>query len=132
MSIDQLKDTVARDVESLLNSRRGPESGSLSALANAKKSVLAFGLDDFAAKSMSSHADREAVCRSIEQAISNFESRLRNVRVTLEPDLADAQRLRFAIQALLVAHPLQEPVSFDAVLQTTTQHYAVQNLRRAA
>lgn len=132
MSLEQLKTTVARDVESLLNSRHGPETAHLAEHANARRSVLSFGLEDFSSMSMSSHGDREAVCRSIERAIANHERRLRDVRVSLTPDRSDTQKLRFAIQALLIVHPLQEPVSFDAVLQTTTQSYDVQNTRRAA
>jgi len=82
--------------------------------------------------SMSSAVDRAAICRSIERAITDHEPRLRNARVTLERRDTDTQKLRFSIHAVLVAHPLQEPVNFDAVLQTTTQNYAVQSGRRLA
>jgi type VI secretion system protein ImpF len=132
LSIEQLKDAVARDVESLLNARRGSSRESLDSHANARSSVVAFGLDDFVSMSMSSAVDRAAICRSIERAITDHEPRLRNARVALERRDADTQKLRFTIHAMLVAHPLQEPVNFDAVLQTTTQNYAVQTGRRAA
>ena len=132
MSIGQLKDAVARDVESLLNSRRGAAKGPLEQHELARSSVLAFGLDDFASLSMASKTDRDAICRSIERAITDHEPRLRNARVALEERHADARKLRFSIHALLISHPLQEPVNFDAVLQTTTQNYAVQTTRRVA
>lgn len=132
LSIEQLKDAVARDVESLLNARRGSSRESLDGYPNARSSVAAFGLEDFVSMSMSSAVDRAAICRSIERAITDHEPRLRNARVALERRDADTQKLRFTIHAMLVAHPLQEPVNFDAVLQTTTQNYAVQTGRRAA
>ena len=132
MSIEQLKDAVARDVESLLNARRGSSHESLDGYRHARQSVAAFGLDDFVAMSMSSAVDRAAICRSIERAITDHEPRLRNARVALERRDADTQKLRFTIHAMLIAHPLQEPVNFDAVLQTTTQNYAVQTGRRGA
>jgi type VI secretion system protein ImpF len=132
LSIEQLKDAVARDVESLLNARRGASRESLDPYTHARSSVAAFGLDDFVSMSMSSAVDRAAICRSIERAITDHEPRLRNARVSLEARGADTQKLRFTIHAMLVAHPLQEPVNFDAVLQTTTQNYAVQTGRRAA
>jgi type VI secretion system protein ImpF len=127
LSIDQLKDAVARDVESLLNARRGSSHAALDGFRHARTSVAAFGLDDFVAMSMSSAVDRAAICRSIERAITDHEPRLRNARVALERRDADSQKLRFSIHAVLVAHPLQEPVNFDAVLHTTTQNYAVQS-----
>jgi type VI secretion system protein ImpF len=132
LSIEQLKDAVARDVESLLNARRGSSRESLEGYSQARCSVAAFGLDDFVSMSMSSAVDRAAICRSIERAITDHEPRLRNARVALERRDADTQKLRFTIHAMLIAHPLQEPVNFDAVLQTTTQNYAVQTGRRAA
>ena len=132
LSIEQLKDAVARDVESLLNARRGSSRESLAGFHLARTSVAAFGLDDFVSMSMSSAVDREAICRSIERAITDHEPRLRNARVALDKRDADTRKLRFSIHAVLLAHPLQEPVNFDAVLQTTTQNYAVQSSRRSA
>jgi type VI secretion system protein ImpF len=131
MSLEQLKDAVARDVESLLNARRGSTRAALDGYANARASVVAFGLDDFASMSMASTVDRAAICRSIERAITDHDPRLRSVRVDLDQRDAATQKLRFSIHAMLVVHPLHEPVNFDAVLQTTTQNYAVNNARRA-
>ena len=131
LSLEQLKDAVARDLESLLNARHGSSRDAFDRFANARRSIAAFGLDDFAAMSMASIDDRAAICRSIERAINNFEPRLRSVRVELDKRDTATQKLRFAIRAVLIAHPLQEPVNFDAVLQTTTQSYAVQTGRRS-
>lgn len=132
LSLQQLEDSVARDVESLLNARRGSTRAALEAYPNARGSVAAFGLDDFASLSMASTVDRVTICRAIERAIGDHEPRLRNVRVDLDKRDAASQKLRFSIHALLVVHPLHEPVNFDAVLQTTTQNYAVQTTGRAA
>jgi len=131
LSIEQLKDAVARDVESLLNARHGSSRDALDRYPHARGSIAAFGLDDFAAMSMSSTVDRASICKSIARAITDHEPRLRNVAVDLDRRDVATQKLRFSIHAVLVTHPLQEPVNFDAVLQTTTQNYAVQNGRRA-
>ncbi len=130
-SIEQLKDAVARDIESLLNARRGSTRQALAAYPNASGAVIAFGLEDFVSMSMSSAVDRAAICRSIERAITDHEPRLRNPRVELDRRDAATQKLRFSIHAMLVTHPLNEPVNFDAVLQTTTQNYAVLSSRRS-
>ena len=129
-SLEELKDSVARDVESLLNARHGSSRDALDPFPNVRGSIVAFGLDDFAAMSMSSPTDRASICVSIARAITDHEPRLRNVVVDLDRRDVATQKLRFSIQAVLVAHPLQEPVNFDAVLQTTTQNYAVQIGRR--
>ena len=132
MSLEQLKDSVARDVEALLNSRRGAVREALAGHPHAAASVAAFGLDDFVSMSMASTLDRAAICRSIERAITDHEPRLHHARVELDKRDLATQKLRFSIHAMLVAHPQHEPVNFDAVLQTTTQNYAVQPGRRAA
>lgn len=130
-SIDNLKDAVARDVESLLNARRGSTRASLADYPGVRTSVAAFGLEDFASMSMTGAVDRAAICRSIERAIADHEPRLRHARVEIEQRDGSTQKMRFSIHAVLVAYPLQEPVNFDAVLQTTTQNYAVSTGRRA-
>ena len=124
-TLKQLKAAVARDIESLLNARHGSARERLDAYPCAGKSIVAFGLDDFAAMSMSSSVDRASICGSIARAIADHEPRLRGVEVDLDRRDVATQKLRFLIKAVLVVHPLQEPVNFDAVLQTTTPNYAV-------
>jgi type VI secretion system protein ImpF len=131
LTMGQIKDSVAADIEFLLNARRGTSRASIDSFLNARGSVATFGLDDFVSMSMSSEVDRASICASIERAIADHEPRLRNARVVLERREASTQKLRFSIHATLHVHPLQEPVNFDAVLQTTTQNYAVQSGRRA-
>jgi type VI secretion system protein ImpF len=130
LSMNQLKNSVARDIESLLNSRRGITIVPVINFPNVRASIAAFGLDDFVSMSMSSEKDRDDICKSIERALVDYEPRLRNARVVLERRDESTQKLRFSIHATLHAHPLQEPVNFDAVLQTTTQNYSVQLGRR--
>lgn len=130
LTLDELKSTVARDVEALLNTRRGLTADDVQAYTQVRQSVAAFGLDDFASRSMASTDDQAFVCRSLERAIADHEPRLRSVRVELNPREASKQSLKFTIRAMLQVHPMQAPVNFDAVLQTGTQQYAVAPARR--
>jgi type VI secretion system protein ImpF len=132
VSVDAFKDSVARDLEYLLNTRRSLPGGPGRDGGAVGNSVVAFGLDDFSSLSVDSSADRERICTAIMASIRSHEMRLRSVTVSLVADSGQRQRLRFAIRALLVMHPLSEPVNFDAVLQTSTQHYTVSQSRRAA
>lgn len=132
LSIDELKETVARDLESLLNTRIGPTDVLLSGFPECRHSLATYGLQDFAGRSLSSFDDRAHICALLEQAIARHEPRLRNVRASLELREGSINCLNFAITALLVVDAAQEPVNFDAVLQPTSQQYTISKSRRAA
>jgi type VI secretion system protein ImpF len=130
LTLEQMKDSVARDLEALLNARCSVDS--LAAGPYARRSLLRFGLEDFSARTLSSMRDREAICRAIEQAVADHEPRLTDVCVDIDAREAPGARLRFTIRALLQLHPTTAPVNFDAVLQTGSQHYLVSATSRTA
>lgn len=129
LSLDELKGTVARDIESLLNARIVFTDERLAALPECKRSVLTYGLNDFSGLSLASHDDRETICESIQRAIERHEPRLKQVVVNLELDRQSTNALYFAIQAVLVVRPSEEPVTFDALLQPSTLQYSVTRAR---
>lgn len=131
VSLDQLKDSVVRDLEALLNARCGLQRDALGKHPQAQRSILSFGMLDFSSMSLANTDERDAICRAIESAIRSHEPRLKNARVALS-DEADGKRLMFNIHALLVANPAREPVNFNATLHPSTQLYSVSKARRAA
>jgi len=130
ISLEQYKESVARDLEGLLNSRAAFPEDLLKAFPNCQQSLMTYGLVDFSSMSLANAFDRVAICRSLEQAIARHEPRLHNVRVALEHNGRGAGGLHFAIHGLLDVLPAREPVSFDAMLQPTTLQYSVSRLRR--
>lgn len=130
LSMEDLKDTVARDLEALLNTRKVISEELLMSYPECTKSIVTYGLNDFAGLSLASTDDRAYICRALEQTIARHEPRLRNVNASLEVQQGSINRLNFAISALLVVHPAQEPVSFDAVLQPSSLHYSISKTRR--
>lgn len=132
LSLEELKASVARDVESLLNTRTVMTEAVLANLPEYRRSVLTYGLHDFSGLSLASHYDRVFICQSIQQAIAWHEPRLQEVKVSLELKDQTTNALFFAIQALLVVHPAEEPVSFDAMLHPSTQRYSVSRSRTNA
>jgi type VI secretion system protein ImpF len=132
MSIEDLKDSVARDLEALLNTRTVIPEDLLKRYPECSGSILTYGLNDFAGRSLSSHDDRAYICACLEKAIARHEPRLRNVRASLEIREDAINRLNFAITALLVVSSAQEPVNFDAVLQPSSLHYTISKARRLA
>ena len=132
LSMEDLKDSVARDLEALLNTRKVIPESILLTYPECGKSIVTYGLNDFAGLSLASTDDRAFICRSLEQTIARHEPRLQNVVAALEVQEGSINRLNFAISAMLVVHPAQEPVSFDAVLQPSSLHYSISKGRRAA
>src|SRR5262249_17609707 len=123
-SLGDLKQAVKRDLEWLLNARQvvggvPPEYKELS------RSLAAYGLPDFTAVSVKSPADQMRMQRALEMAISAFETRLGNISVSLSPVRDIDQKLRFRIDARIKVEPAPEPVTFDTVLQASTNQYVV-------
>lgn len=124
LSGEQLKDSVARDLEALLNTRLAFDPAILHGYPEARASLLHYGLADFAGYCLTSSVDRAALCASIQDAIEAHEPRLRDVTATLDVVPGSVNRINFVIQARLAACG-GEPVNFSAVLQPSSLHYAV-------
>lgn len=123
--IEELKDHVARDLEALLNSRNATSADGLREFPVSQSSLLTYGMGDFVGRSLANPADRSFICSTLERAIKLHEPRLREVSVSLVVNDSAVNVLHFSIGALLIVEPAQEPVSFDAMLQPTTQRYSV-------
>lgn len=132
MSVEDLKDTVARDLEALLNTRLALSEELLEGFPECRRSVVTYGLTDFAGRSLSSPDDRAHICACLEKTIARHEPRLRHVRASLEALEGAINSLNFSISALMVVSASHEPVNFDAQLQPSTLHYSISKARRAA
>jgi len=121
-----LKKSVARDLEALLNTRQEALEALPEEFPELGRSILTYGLPDFTSFNLGATDDRMRVRRCLEDAITNFEPRLRRIRVSIEPQREHDRTLRFRIDALLRTDPSPEPVMFDMVLQLNTQQYVVQ------
>lgn len=121
----QLQDSLRRDLEWLLNSRRTPAEPA-TGMTELRRSVYSFGLPDFTNYSMRTADDRHRLGRMMEQAISNFEPRLTNVIVTVHDPATAARILHFHIEALLRVDPAPERVFFDARLELSSSQYRIE------
>jgi len=124
-TLRQLKQTVRRDLEWLLNTRRLVDDLSAD-LKEVSNSLLAYGLPDFTTVNIKSPADQSRMRRALESAISAFEPRLEDVSVTIVA-MRDLDRVfRFRIDARLRVDPAPEPVSFDTLLQLGSGEFVLQ------
>jgi type VI secretion system protein ImpF len=124
----ELKQSVRRDVEDLLNTRRrcSPWPAGLQEL---EQSLVNYGLPDFTGANMGSAEQREQLCRGIESILRTFEPRFKSVKVELVGHEEPLERtLRFRIDALLHAHPAPEPVVFDSALELGTGNFEVKGV----
>ena len=125
ISLQQLRESVASDLEDLLNSRMAKLDDLIDDFPLAKQSILQFGIIDFVGLSTANPTDRDKICQSIEQSIVAHEPRLRQIKVEMLLDGHNMGALCLSIQAYLNIHPLFEPVIFDALLKPTTQQYVI-------
>ena len=132
ISAEELKESVARDLEALLNARCAYGNDVFDGFPHARQSMCSYGMNDFVGLSLANPADRNFICRSLERTIAIHEKRLKQVMVALEVDNKTVNRLKFTINALLVVHPSTEPVHFDALLQPSTLQYSVNKSKRVA
>jgi type VI secretion system protein ImpF len=123
-SLRQLKTSLRRDIEWLLNTRRSIEEVRDSTL-EIESSLFNYGLPDIASLGVHSIQDQKRLLWTIESTIANFEPRIQGARVTMEPVAGNARILRFQIQGLLRIDPAPERVTFDTVLELTSGEYEV-------
>lgn len=124
-SVRQLKASLRRDLEWLLNTRRNPEAAADS-LAELSHSLYNYGLPDFSSLSLHSPRDRGHLLVELERTVAIFEPRLKEVRVSLVDAPGNASRVvHFQIEGMLQMDPSPEQVSFDTVLQLTSGEYQI-------
>jgi type VI secretion system protein ImpF len=123
-SLRDLKLSVRRDLEWLLNSRSFPEEID-ERLEEVKKSVVVYGLPDITGISAKSHIEQKRLSDALENAIKIFEPRFLNLKVTLEPVNNIDRMLKFRIEARLNVEPTPEPIAFDTVLQLGSGEFEV-------
>ncbi len=121
----ELKQSVRRDVEWLLNTRhtadKVPED-----LEELNNSMAIYGLPDFTGMSSKSMDDKKNLIRNIENALRIFEPRFINLKVSLEAADEFYRGVKFRIQATLRVEPTPEPIVFDTVLQVGNGEFKVE------
>jgi type VI secretion system protein ImpF len=121
----ELKNSVRRDLEQLLNTRWRCSSWPRD-LDQLDLSLVNYGIPDFTGTNMSQPTEREQLRVTIEQIIRKFEPRFKSVRVNmLENSDAFDRTLRFRIDALLYAEPAPEPVVFDSQLEPSSATFQI-------
>ena len=121
----ELRASVRRDLENLLNTRRRCLSWPKE-LDQLGSSVPGYGIPDLTGENLSSENSRSAFLRTIEELIRTFEPRFKTVRVTTPEKIDPLDRtLHFRIDALMFADPFPQPVVFDSQLEPVSRSFEV-------
>ncbi|WP_270938770.1 type VI secretion system baseplate subunit TssE [Falsiroseomonas oryzae] len=123
--LNRLRESVRRDLQSLLNARRRWRSWPAS-LRELATSPVGFGLPDFSSGAFGDPARRELLRREVEETIRRFEPRFLSLKVQLvDGEDALSGTLRLRIEALLDADPAPEPVGFDTFVDSARDDVVV-------
>ena len=123
-SIGQIKASLVRDLENLLNTKRHifmPPSG----YCEVNNSLFVYGLHDFTSLNPRSPSVKQQIRLDIEKTISRFEPRLKNLAVQLEAPTQNDRNFRFRITGVLVVEPIREPISFDTYFDVNRGEYRI-------
>jgi type VI secretion system protein ImpF len=123
-SLRQLKASLRRDLEWLLNTRRMivPVPDYAKELPY---SLFLYGLPDLTSFSLQSERDQQKLLQTMESAIGIFEPRLLSVVVTMLPVTDTTRVMRFQIEGLVRGDPAPERIVFDTIFDPVNGEYQV-------
>ena len=124
-TIKELKQSVKRDIEWLLNTRISHEEIP-EGLEEVRKSLAFYGLRDFIGMSSQDSEERKALLKNMENALKIFEPRLMNLRVSMKEIDAVDRGVTFQIEGDLKMEPVPEPIVFDTVLKVGSGDFEIE------
>lgn len=119
------RESIRRDLEILLNTQQPPER-----LAKGKEelatSLLQYGAPGFHGLMLATKQQQVDLAKSLQTLIETFETRLKNVRVTLGEDKTRSMRtLHLKVRAEMRFDDTDEPVVFDTVIDPATRQFRI-------
>jgi len=126
--LKQLRASIRRDLESLLNTRFHLIKPS-SDLIEVEKSLFNYGLPDLATINIMDEGLRKKFITELESTLKSYEPRFKSVKVTFIENAESIDRtLRFRINTVIYADPLPEVVVYDSMLDSVTRSLNIKEL----
>jgi type VI secretion system protein ImpF len=123
-SMRMYRDSLKRDVEWLLNTRR-PPIDNIQGYPKSVASVINFGLTDINAFTGSAERDENALVAAILQSLREFEPRIESPRVFLVRNDTANRHIRFHIEGRIRFDNVPEDITFDTILELSSGEYEV-------
>lgn len=121
-----LRESVRRDLESLLNTRR-PRLSWPATMTELDGSILAYGIGDIAGRHFESAAERSAFCTEVAATIARFDTRLTAVAVRLT-EKSPGLGFGLVIEAVLDTGQLPLALTFGTKLDPSLQRMSVEEI----
>jgi type VI secretion system protein ImpF len=119
-ALQELHESVRRDLEILFNTRPGRSSDNAK-LTELRQSILTYGLPEVQSQHLASPTQQEQFRKNLEDVIRRFEPRFRELSVILiVPENQVERVLRFQINALLETDSTTEAVVFNTAIDPIT------------
>jgi type VI secretion system protein ImpF len=121
-----IQQSVRRDLESLLNTRYRcvswpPEFDEID------DSLINYGIPDFTASSLNAAGDSDVLVNAIKKAITLFEPRLVDVKVTpVRNEHYFDRTFRFRIEGMLVVEDGRHRVKYDSSMESATGQFDIE------
>ncbi|MGZ3184816.1 MAG: type VI secretion system baseplate subunit TssE [Telluria sp.] len=123
-TLQRLTAAIKRDLEALLNTRTA--TGPFPEHPHCERSILNFGLPDFAHLSLGSDDDQKAICGLIRATIRQHEPRLDKVHVTLSKASSPVNQLSFVVSGQLRLQGPAREVQIGIALEPSSMRYTVE------
>ena len=127
-SMHELRESVQRDLENLLNSRSrfvSPDPR----FKYVQDSIMNYGLPDLTSHPLNSERGKQEFAAWIERSIKRYEPRFKNVAVTPVSSEVSPDGVTFRVEAVLYADPAPEDVCFDSKIDPLTQTISLSETR---
>lgn len=126
--VKQLRASISRDLESLLNTRYHMIQPS-SDFPEIDKSIFNYGLPDLATVNIRDIEHRKKFITHLETTLKSYEPRFKSVKVIFVDNSDNLDRtLRFRINTVIYADPIPEVVVFDSILDSVTRSVRVKEI----
>lgn len=126
--IRELRESVRRDLETLLNTRVPCAADPKEWIAE-QNSVINYGIPDLSGLNLNSDEDREGFAKLIQKIILHYESRFKSVHIKVLSNDNDYDRtFRFRIDAILKVEPAVKAIVFDSSLEKVSRKFTVRDV----
>jgi len=123
-SINMYRESIKRDLEWLLNTRK-PVMPELESFPATGDTVANYGFPDIHSFDGSAGKEQKALIASLENCIRVFEPRIKSPHVFLTRSDVLSRSLKFHIEGRISYENMEEEIKFDTVLELISGEYEV-------
>ena len=126
--IKELRESVRRDLETLLNTRIPCIADPIDWKAS-ESTIVNYGIPDHSGLNLNNDDERDDFAKLLQKIILHFECRFKSVKIkVLSNDDSFDRTFRFRIDAILKVEPAVKAIVFDSSLENLSRKFTVKDL----